>query len=59
MFQRGGGRKSDRRAEEETDPLHCQPAPQLSQGDVLYVQEVVTQPKILNRTILYNRVHVT
>ena len=26
---------------------------------VLYVQEVVTQPKILNRTILYNLVHVT
>ena len=29
------------------------------QGEVLYVQEVVTQPKILNRTILYNLVHVT
>ena len=27
--------------------------------DILYVQEVVTQPKILNRTILYNPVHVT
>ena len=27
--------------------------------NVLYVQEVVTQPKILNRTILYNLVHVT
>ena len=26
---------------------------------MLYVQEVVTQPKILNRTILYNLVHVT
>ena len=26
---------------------------------LLYVQEVVTQPKILNRTILYNLVHVT
>ena len=26
---------------------------------ILYVQEVVTQPKILNRTILYNLVHVT
>ena len=28
-------------------------------ASVLYVQEVVTQPKILNRTILYNLVHVT
>ena len=27
--------------------------------NILYVQEVVTQPKILNRTILYNLVHVT
>ena len=27
--------------------------------NLLYVQEVVTQPKILNRTILYNLVHVT
>ena len=26
---------------------------------LLYVQEVVTQPKILNRTTLYNLVHVT
>ena len=26
---------------------------------VLYVQEVVTRPKILNRTILSNRAHVT
>ena len=26
---------------------------------LLYVQEVVTQPKILNRTILYNLVYVT
>ena len=26
---------------------------------ILYVQEVVTQPKILNRTILSNLVHVT
>ena len=26
---------------------------------ILYVQEVVTQPKILNRTILYNLDHVT
>ena len=26
---------------------------------VLYVQEVVTQPKILNRTILSNIIHVT
>ena len=26
---------------------------------LLYVQEVVTQPEILNRTILSNRVHVT
>ena len=26
---------------------------------ILYVQEVVTQPKILNRTILSNRIHVT
>ena len=26
---------------------------------VLYVQEVVTRPKILNRTILSNRVHLT
>ena len=29
------------------------------QENILYVQEVVTQPKILNRTILYNLVHVT
>ena len=28
-------------------------------ANILYVQEVVTQPKILNRTILYNLVHVT
>ena len=28
-------------------------------GEVLYVQEVVTQPKTLNRTILSNLVHVT
>ena len=27
--------------------------------ELLYVQEVVTQPKISNRTILYNLVHVT
>ena len=27
--------------------------------DILYVLEVVTQPKILNQTILYNLVHVT
>ena len=26
---------------------------------VLYVQEVVTQPKILNGTILSNKIHVT
>ena len=26
---------------------------------ILYVQEVVTLPKILNRTYLYNLVHVT
>jgi len=26
---------------------------------ILYVQEVLTQPKILNRTILYNLGHVT
>ena len=26
---------------------------------VLYVQEVVTRPKIVNRTILSNRIHVT
>ena len=26
---------------------------------LLYVQEVVTQPKILNRTILSNLIHVT
>ena len=27
--------------------------------DILYVQEVVTQPKILNRTFLSNIIHVT
>ena len=26
---------------------------------ILYVQEVVTQPKILNQTILSNLIHVT
>ena len=26
---------------------------------ILYVQQVVTQPKMLNRTFLYNLVHVT
>ena len=31
----------------------------ISNNSVLYVQEVVTQPKILNQTILYNLVHVT
>ena len=29
------------------------------QTNVLYVQEVVTQPRILNRTILSNLIHVT
>ena len=32
---------------------------QLNSKHVLYVQEVVTQPKILNRTILTNPIHVT
>ena len=36
--------------------LHCL---EKTNGLILYVQEVVTQPKILNRTILYNLVHVT
>ena len=27
--------------------------------DILYVQEVVTQPKILNQTISYNLVYLT
>ena len=30
-----------------------------SRGKLLYVQEVVTQPKILDRTILSNIIHVT
>ena len=30
-----------------------------SRGFVLYVQEVVTQPEMLNRTILPNLIHVT
>ena len=29
-----------------------------SEAPLLYVQEVVTQPKILNRTILSNLIHV-
>ena len=33
--------------------------PQDKKYTVLYVQEVVTQPKILNRTILSNLIHVT
>ena len=33
--------------------------PPVLSPQVLYVQEVVTQPKILNRTILSNMIHVT
>ena len=50
---RGGARRG----------LCCGPAflrqPREYSCDVLYVQEVVTRPKILNRTILSNWVHVT
>ena len=33
--------------------------PEKAGTELLYVQEVVTQPKILKRTILSNLIHVT
>ena len=35
------------------------PTGDYSSYDILYVQEVVTKPRILNRTILFNIIHVT
>ena len=47
-------------AELHTDVLNCKLILVFpNEVELLYVQEVVTQPKILNRTFLYNLVHVT